>query len=338
MKKKLSLKDIAEQLKVSKTTVSFVLNGKANENGISKAMQKKVLRHIEKVGYRPNKIAQGLRTGKSGTIGILVEDISDGFFSTVARCFEVILQLRGYRIIYGSTENNTEIAKDLIQVFRNHQVDGYIIAPPPGVEAEIRYLQEDGLPVVIFDRYLPEADVDCVVVDNFSGTGKAIRHLIEQGYHHTAMITLDSEQIQMTERERGYRQAMADAGLTPIVKKIRYHEQKDKQVSDIAAMLNQYSQIDALFFATNYLAESGLEAIINLGLTMPGQLGMISFDDHNLFRLFKPAITVISQPIDEVCKKVVELLFARFEDPSRGSKAIELPTTLVVRDSTRRGQ
>jgi len=337
MKKKLSIKDIADQLKVSKTTVSFVLNGKATENGISKAMQRKVLRHIEKVGYRPNKMAQGLRTGKSGTIGMLVEDISDGFFSTVARCLEVILQLRGYRIIYGSTENDTEITKDLIHVFRNHQVDGYIIAPPPGIEAEIRALKEDGLPVVIFDRYVPDVDVDCVVVDNFRGTGKAIQHLIDNGYRHIAMITLASEQIQMTERERGYRQVLAEAGLMPTVKKIRYHEHKEKQVADIADLLKKHPETDALFFATNYLAESGLEAIITMDLNIPDQLGIIAFDDHNLFRLFKPAITAISQPIDAICKEVVELLFARVEDPSRGSKAIELPTALLVRDSTTPG-
>jgi len=337
MKKKLSIKDIAEQLNVSKTTVSFVLNGKASELGISKAMQKKVLKHIEKVGYRPNKLAQGLRSGKSRTIGMLIEDISDAFFSTIARRFEEMLSAKGYRIIYGSTENNTEITKDLIEAFRHHQVDGYIIAPPPGIEDDIKALIEDDLPVVIFDRPVPDADVDSVMVDNYRGTYKAIQHLLSNGYKNIAMITLASEQLQMNERERGYHQALADEGLHARIMKIKYHEQKDKSIADIEGFLREHPNTDALFFATNYLAESGLEALTNLDISIPSQMGVVVFDDHIIFRLFKPSITAISQPIDAICNEVVTLLFDRFDAKKESStKSVQLNTNLVIRNSSTR--
>jgi len=337
MKKKLAIKDIAEQLNVSKTTISFVLNGKAEENGISKAMQKKVLKHIEKVGYRPNRMAQGLRTGKSKTLGVLLEDISDAFFSAIARKFEEIVGAKGYRVIYGSTENDTKVTKDLIQVFLNHQVDGFIIAPPPGLEKDIDELLQEGIPVVIFDRPLEEMDVNCVLVDNFTGTCKAIQHLLENKYHNTALITLASDQSQMKERERGYRSTMTDAGLEPRVMKVKYHEQKEKAITDIETFLKTNPDIDSVFFATNYLAETGLEAITNLDLSIPDRIGVIGFDDTTLFRLFKPPVTAVSQPIDRICDQAVKLMFEQIERKEAGSpKIIQLPTTLQIRNSTRR--
>ena len=335
MKKKLSIKDIAEQLNVSKTTISFVLNGKAADNGISKAMERKVLKHIEKVGYRPNRMAQGLRTGKSRTIGMLIEDISDAFFSTIARRFEEILAAKGYRIIYGSTENNTDVTKDLIQVFRNHQVDGYIIAPPPGIETDIKGLLEDNLPVVIFDRTIPDLNVDSVMVDNYWGTYKAIQHFLANGYNNIAMITLASDQIQMLERERGYLRCLEEAGKEPLMMKIKYHEQKEKTIADIEMFLKQHPETDALFFGTNYIAENGLEALINMKCVIPEQVGVVVFDDNSLFRLFNPPITAISQPIEAICTEVVNLLFDRIDQKaSTGSKFIQLATNLIVRDSS----
>ncbi|WP_345952871.1 LacI family DNA-binding transcriptional regulator [Mucilaginibacter sp. PAMB04168] len=339
MKKKLSIKDIAEQLNVSKTTVSFVLNGKADENGISKAMQKKVLKHIEKVGYRPNRMAQGLRTGRSKTIGILIEDISDAFFSTIARRFEEILGNKGYRIVYGSTENNTEVTKDLIQVFRNHQVDGFIIAPAPGIEQAVQELIDDKIPVVFFDRPLAEVDSSCVLVDNFKGTTRAIQHFLDNDYQHIAMITLASDQAQMKERERGYLECIKEAGRQSYVMKLKYHEQKEKTVADIEDYLKNNPNIDAVFFATNYLAENGLEAILNLDLKIPQQIGIIVFDDANLFRLFKPSITAISQPIQAICDQTVQLILEQLDnDGESAPRVVQLATSLIVRNSTTRKQ
>ncbi|MVT08800.1 LacI family DNA-binding transcriptional regulator [Chitinophaga tropicalis] len=335
MKKKLSIKDIAEQLNVSKTTVSFVLNGKASENGVSQAMQRKVLSYIEKVGYRPNKMAQGLRTGKSKTIGMMVEDISDTFFSTIARKFEEILTTKGYKIIYGSTENNTDVTKELIRVFRNHQVDGYIIAPPPGIEEDIKALIEDGVPVIIFDRPLTELDVDSVLVDNYRGAYKATQHLLANGYKNIVMVTLLSEQTQMRERERGYRQCVEEAGGKPAILKIRYHEKKEKAIADIEQYLKNNRKTDAVFFATNYLAENGLEAIANCKLAIADRIGVVVFDDSNWFRLFKPSITAISQPIEAICTEVTNLLMERLEQKKEiAPKAIVLPTNMIIRNSS----
>lgn len=336
MKKRMTIADIANDLNISKTTVSFVLNGKARENHISIILEKKILDHIEKVGYRPNQFAQSLRTGKTKIIGMMIEDISDPFFSAIARVIEETAYSKGYKIFYCSTENNTQKTKDLIGVYRARHVDGYIIAPPPGIENEIEELLAEGHPVVLFDRTLPDLRVDNVIVDNYQGTYSAIRHFIENGYRKIAMITLNSDQVQMTERLRGYQDAIAESGRPSFIKKIAYHIKKEDSIHEIQKFLLANKELDAVFFATNYIAEQGLESIRNLNLRIPGDLGVIVFDDYNLFKLFTPSITAISQPIKEMAEQVIRLILARLSNPVKATevKTFVLPSTLIIRDSS----
>src|SRR5688500_20192134 len=113
---------------------------------------------------------------------MLVEDISDPFFSSISRGIETIAYNHGYKIFFASTENDTEKTKALINVFRERQVDGYIIAPPSGIEREIKDLMEDNVPVILFDRYLPSVSTTNVIIDNFSGASQAVKHLEKNGF------------------------------------------------------------------------------------------------------------------------------------------------------------
>ena len=140
MKKKLSIHDIAKHLNVSAATVSLVLNGKAEENKIRPEVVEKIKAYVKEVGYRPNLVAKSLRTGKSRIIGMLVEGISDYFFASIARIVEAEAYKAGYKLFYSSTDGEPEKAKALIKAFRERQVDGYIIAPTPGIEEEIQEL------------------------------------------------------------------------------------------------------------------------------------------------------------------------------------------------------
>jgi len=338
MKKKLSIASIASQLNISTATVSFILNGKAKEKKISEALEKKVIAYVDKVGYRPNRMAQGLRTGKSKIIGMLIEDISDPFFSSIARQVEENAVLNGYHIIYGSTENEPVKTLDLLQIFRHHQVDGYIIAPPPGIESAIRDLVEEGLPVVLFDRKLKELDTDVVEVDNFDGTLSAMEHMIANGFRNIAMITLTSDQNQMNDRVSAYEQAMSDNDLPSLVKKITYHAEREKSVKIIQNFLKLNKNMDAVFFATNYIAINGLEAIKRSHLTIGRDLGVIAFDDSISFELFTPSITAIAQPINDistaVISKMLERLTSQADDTANIYSTKTLHTVLIERESS----
>ncbi len=336
IKKRISIHDIAKQLNVSSTTVSFVLNGKAEEKRISDEMKKKILDHVAEVGYQPNQVAKSLRTGKSKIIGMLVEDISDPFFSSISRLVEESLYKHGYKIFFSSTENNTEKTRVLLNVLRERQVDGYIIAPPPGIENEIESLIGERSPVVLFDRYFPDLNTINVVVDNFGGASLAIDHLYENGYRKIGLVTLDSEQSQMKDRLAGYNDTVRKKGLPSVVEKIPFRQTKEEMVKQIKDFLLTHSELDAVLFATNYLTIPGLEAIIELTLSIPHDIAVVGFDDNNHFSLFSPSITAVAQPIQMLSEKTVKRLMSCLVKEKEGFKSETevLPTKLIIRSSS----
>lgn len=338
VKKNLSITDIARALNISITTVSFILNGKAEEKRISKAVSDKVLKLVAELNYKPNQLAKSLRTGKTYIIGLIVEDISNTFFSNIARLIEEVAYKKGYRIIYCSTENDIAKTKELISMFRERHVDGYIITPSEGIEKEVGELLKQNLPVVLFDRDLPALAANYVGIDNFGSAYGGVRHLLEQGFERIAFITLDSEQSQMKERLDGYRKALQVHNKPAYLCKIPFGEQKEKVVAQMAAFLEENKEIDAVIFATNYLAISGLEAIKRLGLDIPRQLGVVAFDEHDIFPLYSPSISSITQPVTEIAENLIKILLKNLDDTTRPHQAesVVLPTSLIIRDSSRK--
>lgn len=336
MKKKKSIHDLAKELNVSATTISFVLNGKAEEKRISSSVAKRILKHIKEVGYRPNLLAKSLRTGQSKTIGMLVEGISDHFFAGIARGVEEEAYKTGYKIFNSSTDNDTAKAKELIKAFRERQVDGYIIAPSPGIENEIRSLIDENYPVIIFDRYFPDVVSNIIIVDNFGGAYNAIHHFIENGFKNIAFITIDSSQIQMEERLKGYKEAIEEIGLDQYILKIPFPSSQDIITGKIKSFIKEKPQLDAVLFSTNYLAIGGLKAINELGLKIPKDIAVIGFDENYHFSLFTPAITCISQPVEEIAHQIVKKLMASLLDEDRkiNIETIILPTQLIIRESS----
>ncbi len=342
MKKKLLISDIAKELNISITTVSFILNGKAKEKRISDAMTAKVLKLVEEVNYKPNQLAQSLRTGKTKTIGLMVEDISNSFFANIARLIEEKAYKAGYKIIYCSTDDDTEKTRDLIGMFRDKHVDGYIITPPQGVEKDIKELIADGMPVVLLDRYIPSQKSNFVGVDNKSGTFSGTEHLVGQGYTKIAFVTTDSGQSQMLQRLEGYEEGLRQHGLAPALLKIPYRSGAEEMIRQIMAFLkalHERNEIDAVLFATNYLALRGLEAIDRLELKVPAELGVLGFDDHDVFKLYKPTISAIAQPTEAIADQVINIILEQLDADNVASEPIRttsLATNLIIRNSTPR--
>jgi LacI family transcriptional regulator len=335
MKKGSSIRDIANKLGVSVTTVSFILNGKAKEKRISDALAQRVMKLVNEVGYVPNHLAKSLRTGKTNIIGLIVEDISNPFFANVARLIEENANKRGYKIFYCSSENNTEKTKELIKVFQERQVDGYIITPAKGIEKEVASLLASKAKVVLFDRYLPDLDTNYVVIDNLGGAYNGVKHLIDQGYERIGIVTIESGQTQMKERLEGYKKAVAEYGLKTYIKKVRFCNDAEELTKKILAFLQANTELDAVFFATNYLGISGLNAIRTMNMEISSRFGIVSFDDHDLFRLFSPAITVVAQPIEEISEKLINILLENMSGDNLKHEKLVLPTQLIIRQSTK---
>lgn len=334
--KKITIKDIANEAGVSISTVSFVINDKGEKMGISATVIKKVQDIAEKLHYRPSMIATSLRTGKTRSIGLIVEDISNQFFSDLARIIEDEAKSIGYRVFYCSTGNDDERSEELINSLLQANVDGFIITPTNKLEKSIERLLKLKKPVVLVDRYFPGQKVSHVVMDNYEGAHSATQFLIKKGRKNIAVVNNEAGMIQMQSREEGYRDAMKEEGIydESLVLHLNYHSSEESRIADILSFFKKRPKIDAVLFLANYMGLAGLQAFREMGLRIPEDLSVISFDDHDSFRLHSPTITVVAQPIKEIAEKTIKLLMDQMtnEESFVIDKVLE-KGKLVIRES-----
>lgn len=340
--KRTSLNDIAKQLGVSKTLVSFVLNGRAKEFRISDEVCQKVQDAAKELNYQPNRIAQGLRTGKTKTIGLIIADIANPFFGKLGREIEQEAARYGYRVIFSSSDENPEKSGQQISLMHQSQVDGYIISPPVNSEDQIRALTKGHTPFVLIDRYFPEIETNYIVVDNFDGAYNATNHLLKLGRKKIAIITLNINLVNMKERTEGYKKALVDA-LVPIddnlIKVLPFsHDNKDvnKAIKELLGSRSG-SKIDAILFATSKIGVMAIESITSLGLRIPEDVALVSFDNADAYRICVSPVTVVAQPLKEIGKTAVSVLMNEILHPVLNGKPkyqkITLKTEFIVRKS-----
>jgi LacI family transcriptional regulator len=337
--KRISLKDVAKEAGISTSAVSFILNGRAQEMRISKDLERKVRAIAEKLGYVPNQVAVSLRTGQSRLIGLIVESIAGHFFGVLAKIIEEQAEKSGYKLLYSSTENKGQRGNEILRMFAQHQVDGYLITPAKGMEKEIQALAGHKKPLVLIDSYFPSYSISHVVVDNYQGMMMGMEHLFEKGYENIVFVTVDLPLVQMEERKRAFKDAMVNRKFKNInrqILEIPFHTPAEEICRLVTKFLKARKGAEAVFFATNYLGIPGLECIQQLGLQMPHDIAMICFDDHDLFRLFPKGITAIRQPIDDIAKTAIKLLMRQLENgkDELQHEQVILPPTLIKRGST----
>ncbi|MCP2043572.1 LacI family DNA-binding transcriptional regulator [Pontibacter sp. HSC-36F09] len=332
--KRPSIKDIAANLNVSVTTVSFVLNGKGPEMRISEEVIQKILNYAKEINYTPNQLAQSLRTGKSNVIVFMVEDISNPFFARLARIIEVTAYKKGYKVIFCSNENDDRHTEELLQVFRDQKVTGYIIIPSAGAKKQIMALLEEDVPMILFDRYFPELETNYVVIDNENATYKATKHLIGNGYRNIGFVTIASKQTQMMDRLKGYSKAVKEAKFQSRVLELPF---VDPLVGE-GLMRNFFDanpELDAVFFATNYLTQRGL---LVMREHFPGKLnewGIMTFDDNEFFHIHTPSISAVAQPLEEIGNKLMEIMLELLKGEKKTVHQVVLKAELRERDSSR---
>lgn len=332
--KTLSIKDIAVEAGVSITTVSFIINGKARDKSISEAVIKKVEKIIAESGYKPNQIARSLRTGNSNIIGLIIEDISNSFFSRIARLIEDKAYKKGYKIIYSSTENNVEKAKELINMFKSRKVDGYIISPIKGLEEDIQQLLADGKPVILFDRSLPGLETNYVGADHFKATYESIESFIKQGKKKISLVTTDIDVEQITARLEGYKKALEDHDIVydeNLVLKVHFNQEENETKAQMEELFRTV-ETDAVLFATNYLAISGLKVLKQTNIKVGKNLSVIAYDDHEVFELHTPGISAVQQPLEEIAEAIIQLILRQLSSKTKlDNEQIVFPAKIIQR-------
>jgi LacI family transcriptional regulator len=340
--KKVSISDIARKAGVSVSTVSFVMNDKAVKMRISREVIEKVENVAREMGYRPNQLARGLRTGKTKTIGLIVENISNAFFATLAKTIEDEAKKYDYKVVYCSTDNDEDKARDLINMLSQRQVDGYIIVPTPQLADEIRKLQGESKPVVLIDRYFREhQEIPAVLVDNYEGVAKGTEYLIAKGYDKIGLVTIETDMAHMNDRLIAYYDVLRRHDI-PVderrVKIVPYQTSHEKSLDQIEDFLKgPDSAIDAVFFLTNYLGVLGIEVIKKLKIRVPEELAVLCFDDNDIFRLYTPTISVIRQPIESIGQQAMCALIERLKNTGADgfpvTEPMKLIPDLIVRES-----
>jgi LacI family transcriptional regulator len=334
-KRRVSLKDIAERVGVSTALVSYVLNGQEKEKRVGAEVVVKIRKALKEMNYKPNQIARSLRNGTTQTIGLIVTDIANPFFSSMARHIEDEANKSGYTVIIGSSDENSEKSDNLVETLLNRQVDGFIIVPAEGCSDCIKTLLEDKVPLVMVDRYIPGLPSNHVVLDNFTASYSATIHLIKKGYKQIGLIAYKSTLIHMKERIRGYEEAMKNSGFEKniLIKQVRIDHITNDMTKAIESVINkEEKKIDALFFVTNTLSLAGLYKINSLGIKVPGDLALIGFDGNEAFDFFYSPLTFVKQPVDEMGKEAVRILLDQINGSNKISH-VNLMSQLIIRDS-----
>jgi LacI family transcriptional regulator len=334
---KVTLTDIANELSVSKTLVSMVLNGKGNANSINKDTQEKVFNKAKELKYKPNQLARGLRMGKTKTIGLLVADISNPFFARITRTIERYAEKEGYSLIVCSSDEDQERERKLIRMLINRQVDGIIMTSTLEHPDLIEEMISDNFPLVLFDRYFNNMNVNYVGVDNVNAAKKAVNHFIENGHKNIALITLTPNYISsLKDRKQGYLEAIEQSDIEVVDKyilELDYRDLKDKQYNQIKDFIFENKEISSIFTTNNSLATGCMEAIRELGLKIPKDISLITFDDVELFKFTSPALTSIAQPLEEIGRKTVSALLDQFKTGVSLNKKEVLEAHLIIRES-----
>lgn len=338
--KRTSLNDIAEHLGVSKTLVSFVLNGRGKEYRISDDICQKVMDAAKEMNYQPNRIAQGLRTGKTNTIGLIIADIANPFFGKLGREIEQEAARNGYSVIFCSSDENPEKSGQQIAMLQQNQVDGYIISPPMNSESQIRALSKGRTPFVLIDRYFPEIECNYIVVDNFEAAYRATSHLLKLGRRKIANITVNLDLVNMKDRTEGYKKALLDYSVPVdenLVKVLPFsHDNKDitQAINELVGNREEM-KADAIVFSTSKIGLNGIECISSLGLKIPDDIAIVSFDNADAYKICVSPVTVVAQPLQEIGKKAVQILLEKINYPDEAAKfrQITLKTEFIVRKS-----
>ena len=332
-KKHATLSEVAKKAGVGTTTASRVINGGQSVDPKTLA---RVLRAIESLGYMPNQAARILKGDRTRTIGLVIPSIADPFFSSCAEAAQAIARENDSLLIVLTTQNDAKTETDAVHVLMRHRVDGFIIAPSDSESAELeRLLRRLPVPVVAMERPVAGSFIPSVLADNFLGAQLATQHLIEHGYKRILCLTGETELYTIQQRIRGYREAMASAGLECFVDTFIQNAHSAEQVFD--RLFRDSAPPEAIFTLKNSTTIDTFETLQKHKIDIPGTVALLGYDDFQLADTVRPSISVVQQPIDEIGHVAAQLLFEKLlgtaqTDPTHPQQ-VQLKTHLIRRRS-----
>lgn len=350
-----TVRDVAQKAGVSISTVSRVLTGSAR---VSPELRQRVIDAVQELGYRPNALARGLRMRRTAVIGLLIPDISNPFFGQLARVVEDAANNRGYSILLCNSQNSRAREVQYLDLLRQQQVDGVLVVTSGAMGEELEeFFKLTGAAVLALDRRIPQFKGPWIGGDPYPGARQAVQHLLDLGHRNIGLVRGVEGNISSDERYKALNRALVEAGLP---------EERWTWVGEYTletgiaaglalAELPAQKRPTAVIATSEFSAYGLIEGVSRHGISVPDQLSVVGYDNTAFAEVFRPALTVIAQPIEEMGELAVDFILRMINNaeqdeqlppvapvagmlpPAAVKEAVEdavLPTYLVVRSST----
>jgi LacI family transcriptional regulator len=325
--------DVARIAGVAPITVSRVIN---NSGYVSPETRARVEKTIAELGYVPNRLAQGLRSKQTHTLGLVITDITNPFWTTVARGVEDATHAAGFNVILCNTDESEDKQDKYVRVLLQKQVDGFIIVPARSSDDAVSLIQKANVPLVVMDRKVGIL-VDTVRCDSVDGAYKLVKHLIDLGHKRISVLSGSASVSTAVDRVQGYRKALKESGL-PVDESLIL-SREFTQAAGYAMMeqiISQEPRPTAIFAVNNFIAIGAFKALTDMNLRVPDDMSMVAFDDLPPALVMEPFLTVAAQPAYDMGHRATTLLLDRLSgELPEELQNIVLPTELIVRASTR---
>lgn len=334
MKPKPTIREVAKMSGVSISTVSRVMNA---PESVVESKRKRVLEAIEKLQYQPNAFARGLIYRKSFTLGLLIPDIENLYYSGIIRGLQDACVKLGYSLMICNTDRDKDRMLSYIDMLHEKQVDGIVFASDILFPEYHEKLQRYKIPFVLLSTHSDEYDIPCVEVDDEAAAYDAVKFLIELGHRDIGMIGFNHENsISGPPRYDGFIRALTEAGLTHNIEKIRSAAHRFEHAYEAAhELFTDYPELTAVFCVADEFAMGVISYLKDRSVLVPGQVSVVGFDNLRMASMFIPKLTTIAQPIYELGYRAAEKLHELLTTGMVEVVQERLPHKLVIRESSR---
>ncbi len=334
LKKNITLKEVAARAGVSVTIASRVLS---NYGSFSEETRKKVIRSAEELNYRPNRVAQALKAGRTKAIGVIVNSVTETFWMNIYRGIESTAQKYGYQVFLCNSDNGQpEKEQAFLQALNERGVDGIILSPSLGTHTFLRKIHRGKLPLVLVESTVEGLDVSSVIIDNKGGAFEAVEYLISLGHRRIAFIKGCRNSLTSLERLEGYKRALTMYGIPfseDLVASGEYTEQGAAEAT--VRLLESGKEFTALFVSNESMMRGTLTVLKERNIKVPDDLSLIGWDNPEWAGIMTPSLTSVDGFPYDIGTIASQHLFNEIETKGEreGRKSITIKTKLVVRDS-----
>lgn len=331
-----TIRDVAAEAGVSTTAVSLVLNGKCDN--ISEKTRKQILEAVEKLNYRPNHIAMSMVTKTTHTIGLVLPDISNIYFSELSKLIEQCCYENGYNVLYGNTNDTAQRDVDYINIFLDRNVDAIIAILSNSIDEHLQDIQKiianTDTPIIIVDR-VPETDLaTTVIVNQKLGGYLATSHLINLGHRAIGCITGPKDVYSSIERLRGYKEALQEADI-PVQENMIFEGNFHRESGMQALPYLLGSGVTAIFSFNDMMALGVYKQASYYNISIPDDLSIVGYDDIFISEFITPPLTSVEQPVRKLAEETVKQVMNEINNKNAKKSLFVFEPLLKVRGSTK---